>query len=84
LYQQHRPEIVLLDITMPNRDGRDALREILKIDPQAHVVMLSALAMPEVVEDCIKIGARAFVNKEHLARAESFGAELHRALKGAA
>ena len=62
-YREHRPCLVLLDITMPNKDGLEALKEILQEDPGAKVVMCSALAQRSVVVEALKLGARDFVVK---------------------
>jgi two-component system chemotaxis response regulator CheY len=63
LYGALKPDLVLLDITMPNMDGTEALRQILDIDPDARVVMITALGQKEQVLQAIKVGARDFVIK---------------------
>ena len=62
-YQELRPEVTTLDITMPEKDGLAALREIIAIDPAARVVMCSALGQESKVLESIKLGARDFVVK---------------------
>lgn len=62
-YQALRPEITTLDITMPEKDGITALREILGIDPAARIVMCSALGQEAKVLESIRAGARDFVVK---------------------
>ena len=62
-YQQKKTDLVLLDITMPVMDGLDALREIIKQDPEANVVMITALGQKDQVLACIKAGARDFIIK---------------------
>lgn len=62
-YRELRPEVTTLDITMPQKDGLSALREILTIDPAARVVMCSALGQESKVLESIKAGARDFVVK---------------------
>jgi two-component system chemotaxis response regulator CheY len=52
-----------LDITMPEKDGLAALREIIAMDPQARVVMCSALGQETKVLEAIKAGAKDFVVK---------------------
>lgn len=62
-YRELRPEVMTLDITMPQKDGLAALREILTFDPSARVVMCSALGQESKVLESIKAGARDFVVK---------------------
>ena len=62
-YQELRPEVTTLDITMPEKDGLQALQEIMALDPSARVVMCSALGQESKVLESIKIGAKDFVVK---------------------
>jgi two-component system chemotaxis response regulator CheY len=62
-FQELRPDIMTLDITMPEKDGLQALREILSVDPTARVVMCSALGQESKVLESIKAGAKDFVVK---------------------
>jgi two-component system chemotaxis response regulator CheY len=62
-YQELRPEVTTLDITMPEKDGLAALQEIIALDPGARVVMCSALGQESKVLQSIKIGAKDFVVK---------------------
>ncbi|MCJ7624399.1 MAG: response regulator [Anaerolineaceae bacterium] len=63
IYKKEKPDAVLMDITMPEMDGLSALKEIKAFDPQAKVVMLTALGQESVVLEAIKNGARDFVVK---------------------
>ena len=62
-FQELRPELTTLDITMPEKDGLAALAEIMAIDPKARVVMCSALGQETKVLESIKLGAKDFVVK---------------------
>jgi two-component system chemotaxis response regulator CheY len=62
-YQELRPDVMTLDITMPEKDGLAALREIMAIDPGAKVVMCSALGQESKVLEAVKSGAKDFVVK---------------------
>jgi len=63
LYNKHKPDVVTMDITMPNVDGITSLRAIKKLDPKARVVMISALGQKDKVRDSIIAGAMDFVIK---------------------
>jgi two-component system, chemotaxis family, chemotaxis protein CheY len=62
-YQELRPELTTLDITMPEKDGLAALAEIMALDPAAKVVMCSALGQENKVLEAVKLGAKDFVVK---------------------
>ena len=62
-YQELRPEVTTLDITMPEKGGLAALEEIVAFDPSAKVVMCSALGQESKVLEAIKAGAKDFVVK---------------------
>ncbi|WP_249009117.1 response regulator [Conexibacter sp. DBS9H8] len=62
-FQELKPELTTLDITMPEKDGLAALAEIMAIDPAAKVVMCSALGQEGKVLQAVKLGARDFVVK---------------------
>ena len=59
-FQTLRPDLLTLDITMPEKDGLTALEEIIAIDPGARVVMCSALGQESKVLDAVKSGAKDF------------------------
>jgi two-component system chemotaxis response regulator CheY len=62
-YKEEKPDGVLLDITMPDMDGLQALKELLKFDPNARVAMCSAMGQQSMVIDSLKAGAKDFVVK---------------------
>ena len=63
MYKELKPDIVTMDITMPEMSGLDALKEIQKIDPQAKVVMVSAMGQETMVREAIMSGAKGFIVK---------------------
>lgn len=63
VYQSAGPDAVLMDITMPQKDGLEALVDIRALDPEARVVMLTALGQQSMVLQAIQSGAKDFVVK---------------------
>lgn len=63
VYAAEKPDLVFMDITMPNKTGIEALAEIKKMDPMAKVVMCSAMGQEAMVMEAIKLGAIDFIVK---------------------
>src|SRR3990172_1684593 len=63
LYREFRPDLTTMDIVMPLMDGITALREIVRIDPAAKVVMVSALGQEALIAEAIESGASDFIVK---------------------
>jgi two-component system, chemotaxis family, chemotaxis protein CheY len=63
LYKQHKPDIVTMDITMPEMDGIQALKAIRQIDANAKVVMCTAMGQKNMVVEAIQAGAKDFIVK---------------------
>ena len=62
-YKELRPDLVTMDITMPEMDGITALKEIKTIDPSAKIIMCSAMGQQAMVIDAIQAGAKDFIVK---------------------
>lgn len=64
-YAAERPDVVLMDITMPVMSGIDAVKAIREKDPDARIVMVTALTQKSMVLEAIRAGARDFVAKPY-------------------
>ncbi|NLX71162.1 MAG: response regulator [Clostridiales bacterium] len=62
-YKEIQPDLVIMDITMPEMDGIQAVKEIKKINPDANIVMCSAMGQQAMVIESIQAGAKDFVVK---------------------
>jgi len=61
--KKYQPDILTLDITMPEMDGIQAVKEILKVSPKTRIIMVSAMGQQSMVIEAIKLGAKDFVVK---------------------
>jgi len=62
-YKSLHPDLVLLDITMPNMNGLEAMRKIFSMDPKAKIIMCSALGQQNLIVEAIKAGVKDFIVK---------------------
>lgn len=62
-YNETKPDLVLMDITMPEMDGIQALKKIKEIDPSANIIMCSAMGQQAMVIEAIQSGAKDFIVK---------------------
>ncbi|KAF5052618.1 Chemotaxis protein CheY [bioreactor metagenome] len=62
-YKAEKPVLVIMDITMPNKNGLEALKEIKDFDPSAKIVMCSAMGQESMVVEAIRSGAKDFIVK---------------------
>lgn len=63
VYSKEKPDLVILDITMPNKTGIEALKDIKENDPEAKVIVCSAMGQELIVVDAIRLGALDFIVK---------------------
>lgn len=63
LAEEYKPDIMTLDITMPEMDGITAISKILEVSPNTKVIMVSAMGQQSMVIDAIKKGAKDFITK---------------------
>lgn len=82
LFKQHRPDLMTMDITMPVKDGKTALMEILAEYPEAKILMITSQLGPTIVE-CLKIGAAGYIEKPLMLENEEFVREFTEAVNTA-
>lgn len=63
LYKELKPDLVTMDITMPKMDGITAIKEIMKIDPNAKIIVCSAMGQKPMVIEALSAGAKDFLVK---------------------
>ena len=63
-YEQHRPDVILLDLRMPVLDGVEAVRQIRERDPRARVIVLTTYDTDDEIARALKAGAKAYVLKD--------------------
>jgi len=63
-WKQHRPDVTLVDLRMPELDGVGAIKEIREVDPNAHIVVLTTYDGDEDIYRAIKAGAKAYLLKD--------------------
>jgi len=63
-YKLHGPDIVLLDVNMPVKEGMEALKEIIEFDEEAIVVMTTSVVSRQAVETSVELGASHYIRKD--------------------
>ena len=78
-YKKLKPDVVIMDITMPKMDGLNALKAIKQMDPLARVIVCSALGQQKLIIDAIRMGAKDFIVKPF--EPDRLAAAIQKALK---
>lgn len=63
LAKQHRPDVVTMDLTMPEMDGVETIRQLMKLSPPPNILVVSALNDKSTAIMALRLGARGFINK---------------------
>ena len=63
MFEKEKPDLVLLDITLPDNSDLTLLENLLKKRPNAKIIMTSAIGQDLIIEDSLKAGAKAFITK---------------------
>ncbi len=79
LYKSYKPDIVTMDILMEGMDGIQALREIMKDDPSAKVIMVTALGQENMQDEAKILGAAGYIRKPF--KTEDITKEIERVMK---
>lgn len=64
IYQRENPDLVLLDVNMPQMDGIETLKRLKEVDPDALVIMLTSLANRQTIEQAAELGAINYIRKD--------------------
>ncbi|MBM3903625.1 MAG: response regulator [Thaumarchaeota archaeon] len=62
-YPQANPDVLLLDLAMPKKDGLTVVKEVMANHPNAKIILITASDNQNVINDCIKHGAKSFISK---------------------
>lgn len=62
-YRQHNPEIILLDLAMPKKDGLTVVKELLEYDPNAKIILITASDDQKIISQCLELGAKSYIPK---------------------
>ncbi len=63
LFKKEQPHLVTMDITMERKNGLDAAKEILKIDNNAKIIMVTSLGQEKMLSECVQVGVRDYIVK---------------------
>jgi two-component system chemotaxis response regulator CheY len=62
-YQEQKPDVLLLDLAMPKKDGLTVVKEIEKIDPNAKIILITASDDQKIIKQCLDHGASSYISK---------------------
>ena len=62
-FTELNPDLLLLDLAMPKKDGLTVIKEIISLNPEAKIIIITATDNQEIIKDCISAGASAYISK---------------------
>jgi two-component system chemotaxis response regulator CheY len=62
-FSKVNPDVLLLDLAMPKKDGLSVVKELMSNHPHAKIILITASDNQNIINDCLKAGARAFISK---------------------
>lgn len=62
-YKQHNPEILLLDLAMPKKDGLEVVKDVIEYDSNAKIILITASDDQKVINQCLSSGATSYISK---------------------
>ncbi len=62
-YQKHSPDVLLLDLAMPKKDGLTVVKELIAFDPNAKIILITASDDQKVINQCLEHGATSYISK---------------------
>jgi len=62
-YQKHTPDVLLLDLAMPKKDGLTVVKEVMKTDPNAKIILITASDDQKIINQCLESGAISYISK---------------------
>lgn len=62
-YSKLNPDVILLDLAMPKKDGLSVVKEIISLDPNAKIILITASDDQKVIQNCLSVGAKAYISK---------------------
>jgi len=62
-YFEHNPDVLLLDLAMPKKDGLTVVQEVISSDPKAKIILITASDDQKIIGECVEQGASAYISK---------------------
>jgi len=62
-YQEHNPDLLLLDLAMPKKDGLTVVKEVMQIDSNAKIILITASDDQKIINQCLEHGAISYISK---------------------